>query len=332
MNNLLNNQFDIVYKNAPIKSTQSLCKALEISEPRLRSIAARASKLYIGPISIPKKNGLEFRDVYKAKPVLKNVLDKIKNLLIQGVNFPFYLHGSIPKRGTLTNANMHKNARRVITEDIQSFFDSITEKHIFSIWHNCFKFSSDVATLLTQLTTKDGTLCQGAATSSYLANFVFWKIEPIVAKKLLNRGLKYSRYVDDITITTSGEMSEEDKQWSIAQVYAMVGRLGLKIRREKHTGSTSRFSLAIMGVNINTNKLAKPKPYRSAVRAQVFQLEKLDKEKLTKQEINKLFSSASTKVGTLGIFHKRKSLKLKERIKKAKNNTDVMLKTGDAKA
>lgn len=49
-------------------------------------------------------------------------------------------------------------------------------------------FSDDVAEILTMLTTKDGGLPQGAVTSSFLANLVFWDYEPSLVEKLAFAG------------------------------------------------------------------------------------------------------------------------------------------------
>lgn len=307
-----------IYKQSPIRSVQALCKALKISKTQLLSIAKRASSLYIGPLPIAKKNGEGTRYVYSTKPVLKNLLYNIKSVLLEKVDFPYYLNGSLTRRDIVTNASIHKKAKRIVIEDIATFFDSITEQHVFNIWRKFFKFSHDVSQTLTQLTTKDGHLCQGAPTSSYLANLIFWQIEPLIVRKMQEKNIRYSRYVDDITITTAGKMDEADKQWAIAQIYAMVGRLGLKIKRTKHTGATARTALTLMGLNINTERITRTKQYRSTVRAQVFQLEHGLKEKHAEEEIQKMINSASSRVGNLARFHKSEALRLKERLKKVK--------------
>src|SRR5690606_42051319 len=69
-------------------------------------------------------------------------------------------------------------SRIVINEDISGFFPSTSAEHVFNIWHELFGCSQEVSQCLTQLTTRRGELPQGAITSSFLANLVFWQDEP----------------------------------------------------------------------------------------------------------------------------------------------------------
>ena len=171
------------YPLARIQNIQSLCCALGISEPMLRSIARRAPRLYVGPTPKPKKNSTKVRYVFDTRKPLKPLLKRINDVIFQRVNYPSYLTGSLPGTDFVKNVSLHAGAKRVVTEDIKSFFDNITSQHVFRIWHQFFGFSEEVAELLTLLTTKDGKVCQGTPTSSYLANLAFWDREPALVKK-----------------------------------------------------------------------------------------------------------------------------------------------------
>lgn len=298
-----------------IQSIQSLCHALSMTEPMLRSIARRAPRLYIGPTPKPKKNSTKLRYVFDTRQPLKPLLKRINDVIFKRVIYPSYLTGSLPGKDFVANVALHAGAKRVVTEDIKSFFDHITANHVYRIWHHFFGFADEVAELLTLLTTKDGKVCQGTPTSSYLANLAFWDREPALAAKLAERGIRYSRYVDDVTISSTGELTEEDKRWAIAQIYGMIGGTGFKAQRTKHSGATARDPITIMGLNANSRGgPTLTKQERANIRTTVFQLE----QRLARGEITPEFrqdlTRAAGKVGRLKRLHLREGEALKHRL------------------
>lgn len=303
------------YPLARIQSIQSLCCALCISEPLLRSIARRAPGLYVGPTPKPKKDSNKVRYVFDTRKPLKPLLKRINNVIFKRVIYPPYLTGSLPGKDFVQNVALHAGAKQVVTEDIKNFFDNITAEHVFRIWHHFFGFSEAVAELLTQLTTKDGKVCQGTPTSSYLANLAFWDREPALVKKLISRGIRYSRYVDDITISSINEMTEEDKRWAIAQTYGMIGGAGFKAQRVKHSAASARNAITIMGLNANSpSGPTLTKKERAKIRATVFQLEQRFSRGDVTPEFRADITRAVGRVGRLKRLHAREGEQLTKRL------------------
>ena len=300
------------YPHGRIQTVQSLCAALGEPEPKIRAIAARAHNLYIGPKPKPKKNG-GTRYVFDTKSPLKPLLKKINYCLFRKVIFPKYLTGSISRRDFIANVEIHSHSKHVVTEDIASFFDCITTHHVYRVWREFFGFGREVAELLTLLTTKDGKVFQGTPTSSYLANLVFWDKEHLVVAKLAERGIRYSRYVDDITLSTVGSLTAEDRRWAIGQVYAMIGSSGFKPQRGKHASLSASKPILIMGVHAN-QKPTFPKQERAAIRAQVYQLEKSVKGNEFGDLFERRLQSAAAKVGKLKRLHPTEAAALKLRL------------------
>ena len=108
-----------------IRSMRSLSLALGVTEKGLHSIARRAPSLYRGPIPKMKKNG-KVRYVYDTNPPLKDLLKRVNLKLLTQVQFPSYLTGSLSGNDYVSNASIHLGAQEIISEDIQSFFDSIS--------------------------------------------------------------------------------------------------------------------------------------------------------------------------------------------------------------
>lgn len=290
------------YPHDPIQSVSSLCRALALPEPLLRSIAERIPKLYIGPTPKPKKSGNGFRDVYDTRPPLKPLLRKINKVFFERVAFPEYLHGSIRGCDFISNAKVHEGSVTVLTEDITGFFDHITEEHAYDIWRRFFGFGDGPSELLTKLVTNGGRVYQGSPTSSYLANLVFWDIEPRTVAALTRRGLRYSRFVDDATLSSPAAMDNQDKSWAIAQVYAMLGARGFKPARAKHAILNGKNSRTIMRVNVNEH-VTITMGERRQVRAMLHRLEHRVLAGERTQEVRKLLLSAMGKISRIHRLH-----------------------------
>jgi Reverse transcriptase (RNA-dependent DNA polymerase) len=301
-----------VYSRQPIWSATALCKALAIPEPMLRSIADRAPKLYVGPTPKPKKNGNGFRDVYDTRPPLKALLKRINKVFFERVQFPDYLHGSIRGRDFISNVQMHEDSRVAITEDIRGFFDHITDTHAYDIWRRFFGFGDEPAELLTRLVAKGRRVYQGTPTSSYLANLVFWDIESRIVQDLSGRGLRYSRFVDDITLSHSVGMSGEDKTWAIARIYGMLSAKGFKPARNKQAILSGVGPLTVMRLNVNEYPTITPKE-RGQVRAMVHQLEIRVHHGENGTEVHHALAVAIGKIGRLQRLHPREAAALRER-------------------
>ena len=303
-----------IYPCRPLQSVESLAKALACPESLLRSIAARVPTLYIGPTPKPKKNGKGFRDVYDTKCPLKPLLRKINQVFFEVVQYPVYLQGSIKGRDPVRNARLHENAKVAICEDIEKFFDHITAERVFSIWNGFLGFAEEPATLLTALTTNGGRVFQGTPTSSYLANLAFWDIEPTVVERLASRGIRYSRYVDDITLSHPSRLSAEDKAWAMSQVIAMMGSRGFKPARDKHLIQGGRGPITVMRMNINRQATITAKE-RGQIRAMVHHLEMRFARGNVDIEFHQAMQTVSGKIGRLHRLHPDEADKLRERLR-----------------
>ena len=226
------------YDLKPICDISALSLSLGMPEQLLINVALQADSLYRKAKPIIKPDG-SIRQPFDALQPLKAIQRRIKDRILKRVKFPEYLTGSLSGRDYRTNAAMHAGAKIVICEDIEGFFPSTSHERILDIWLNFFRFSEEVATLLTRLTTKEGSLPQGASTSSYLANLAFWNQEPRLQANLAQMNIVYSRYVDDIAMSSTLALSKTEQTSLIAQVYGMLSRHGYKAKRRKHETFTS---------------------------------------------------------------------------------------------
>lgn len=318
------------YLCEPIRNLDALASALKVPLDELCAIAKVANRSYSKvppkPGSKPKKPGAKpkaERECFNARPRLKAIHKRIKEQIFHQIYFPMYLTGSIKGRDYVLNAEQHQNKSVLICEDVKKFFPSVRADRVKDVWLEFFGFSDDVSSLLTQLTTKDGGLPQGAITSSYLANLVFFRDEPLLHAKLAVRGIDYSRYVDDMAMSSKLRLPRSVYTQSIADVFGMLRRNGLYADRDdKHKFFTSSKKMTLTNLIVN-RKPALPREKRRNARTAVFQLERRVANGELTPEVSQLISKTSHIVGNVGRLHKNEALPLKERLKQVRDSVQA---------
>jgi hypothetical protein len=300
------------YRFEPIGSIDALARALGLESERLVAIAADADRLYRLAKPIVKSDG-SIRQPLDALPALKTIHRRLKTRILAGVVYPEYLTGSLVGRDYRVNADLHKASKIIICEDISNFFPSVKAAAVFDVWQCLFNFPPDVAELLTMLCIKNGALPQGAIPSSYLANLVLWRFEPDLQARFATNGLVYSRYVDDIAVSSKRHLSRPEQTEVIRAIYGMLAKAHLTAKRRKHETFTS--SQRMLATKLVVNKRpALPKEKRAKIRAAVHRVEQLSKSGLLDAEGRRLLNSVAVQVGQLGRFHIGPALQLKERL------------------
>jgi retron-type reverse transcriptase len=263
---------DSYFRTRPIGTVRTLARMLrwpgsQKTAAELQYIANQAGSLYRVAGTKRKPDG-SVRYLFDAKFPLKTIQGRIQCMILRTVNFPEYLQGSLKNRGQASNARRHTGRRLVITEDVQNFFPATSAKVVFDIWHHFFRFPPEVAECLTKLTTKDGSLPQGAKTSPLLANIVFWQRERDLVLAFQQRGIVYTRLVDDITCSSARDLSRSDISWVIQKLRHMTESFGFRMKRKKETIARAGSRMVATKLVVNV-KLSLPTEQRSQIRAAV---------------------------------------------------------------
>ena len=124
----------------------------------------------------------------------------LRDWLIPAYTFPAYVQGGVKRRSPKTNGDFHKNSAVVINVDLRDFFGNITPAQVEQALKR-LGFSKDLRVLITKLTTFEGSLPQGAPTSTFLANLVALELDEKLFEIAQKHSASYSRYVDDITFS-----------------------------------------------------------------------------------------------------------------------------------
>jgi hypothetical protein len=300
------------YPLSPIRSLTSLSRSLGVSIAELERVGTAASSLYRKAKPIVKADG-SIRQPFDALPVLKSIHRRMQAQFFSRVVFPEYLTGSLKGRDARRNAALHVGASVVVSEDIKNFFPSTDSTVVRSIWHGFFRFAPEVAAILTALTTKDGALPQGAITSSYLANLAFWDREWKLYEDLRETAISYSRYVDDVTISSKRRLSNEEVSRCIAGVYGLMASKGFKAKRSKQEIHHSNGPMLTTKLMVNTRP-ALTTGDRHAIRAAVHQLEVRSRSLSDLVSCRADLASVSGRVGYLAQLHPREAAALKLRL------------------
>lgn len=302
-----------VYPHASIANLPSLALALGISLEELQELATKSDDYYFLTKKLEKPDG-SFRLTYDAQPSLKTIHGKISEAFLKKVDYPRFLQGSIKKRDYISDARQHVSSKMLISEDITNFFPSISKKVVHEVWVGVFGFSNEVADLLAELVTYQGYVVQGAKTSSYICNLVLWKREADLVSKLEAKGFTYTRYVDDVTVSTKRIVSKAEKSQIINSIYSLFRSVGAKPNRRKHKMMPRNKRQEVHGVNVNKATPTMPKKDRDKIRAAVHECELAFENDSTTSEYQSAYNSVLGRINTMGRMHVKEARDLRARL------------------
>jgi len=260
------------YNVRPIGSIAALARALGVGEAHLLRVARRADQLYRGPIVV-RKRGKKPRDTFAPSASLLDLQNRILDRILKRARYPAYLMGGLPGRNYIQNAQQHAGAKIVFGQDVESFFPSVTRQRIESIFKHIFHFPPDVAALLAKLCSRHGSLVQGAPTSNHLGNLALYREEPAVEQHARINGFVYTRFVDDIHLSSCQKRSREFLTATVWAMRSALERLGHKPKRAKQFIATPRQAMRVHGLNVNS-AASLPARRRQSLRNEVFLLER----------------------------------------------------------
>lgn len=304
------------YPHAAIASIEKLARTLGIHPKRLLSIAAKVDDSYT-EYQLTDKN----RTVFEPKYELKKIQKRINSRIFEEVEFPAYLQGGIKaenKRDYVENAKIHANAETLISLDIKKFYTNIKSENVRDIYKYFFKFPDEVTELLVKLTTFKGKVPQGGCTSSYLANLVFFNAEYRLVSSFRGQNIKYSRLLDDVTISTNKNLNNERCTKAIKSVVGMFINHGLKLNTKKtkieYRGKAHKgFEVTGLWVEHRQPKLRRND--RRYIRQLVHNCELQYPNQCTTSDYHKLWNRTSGQVAKLSRLNHPQATKLRNRLK-----------------
>jgi len=161
---------------------------------------------------------------YRLKIIQSNILSSI----LEKIPLPSYAFGAVKGRNNILNGKKHQGNKFFFLTDIKKFFPSIDNKMVFKTFRY-YGFSPTVSRILTQLTTYKGMLPQGAPTSSYLSNLVFYEtIGNKIEKLCKEKNITFSSFIDDLTLS-----SKRDFKGFEQEIIQLINQAGFRISHNK---------------------------------------------------------------------------------------------------
>jgi RNA-directed DNA polymerase len=213
-------------------------------------------------------------------------------------------------------AGRHVGARWLIKMDVAGFFGSISEIQVYRVFR-ALNYGRLISFELARLTTyapvtsprylhrtwrgkrhpspihtygreRLGYLPQGAPTSPMLSNLIMRDADREIETIARKAGLRYTRYSDDLTFSTSGEFSRESAKKIIKDVSAILRRMGLQPNPRKTTIVPPGGRKVVLGLLVDGPEPRLPKEFKSRLRQHLYYLERLGPWEHTK---NRSFDS-----------------------------------------
>jgi RNA-directed DNA polymerase len=211
------------------------------------------------------KNG-KVRPMVKVYGRLRKVLDRL-NCLLQRIELPYYVHGGVPGRSTVTNALPHRNQPLVLGFDIEKHFPNVRPDKVYSMFVDQQECSPDVAHVLTRLTTLNGGLPQGSPTSVAVSNLVTLKLSKRLHRFAEVRGCECTQYIDDYNFSGKTKFAASERK-----VLNIIAQEGFKVNPLKTKAMKGDDEKIVTGIKVNNGHLDVTKDTIKGARAALLEL------------------------------------------------------------
>src|SRR5262245_56443734 len=258
-----------------------LARRLRVSEQELRDVPVQYNRF-----ELPKRGG-GMRTILSPAPQLKAMQRRILRLLLARLKVHPCATGFERGHSIVTNALPHVGQDVVIRLDIQNFFTSTKADRVKAYFRE-IGWGTNACEILTNLCTYEKGLPQGAPTSPRLSNLLNFNLDARLAGLAEKRGLSYSRYADDITL--SGSIGTEgSKQQRINDVIHLVKFIveeeGYDLHEEKKLRIHRRHDRQLVTGLVVNQRVNLPRATRRRLRATEHRLKKTGKCTLTPRQL-----------------------------------------------
>jgi RNA-directed DNA polymerase len=183
-----------------LKTRDDVAALLELDPRTLRYYLYKAKSYKI--FSLPKRSG-GVRLIYSPANQLKIIQRKLNQVLHAVYRYRSPVHGFVRRRSIRSNAQRHLDAEWLLNFDLADFFPSIHFGRVRGLFTGKpYNLPLEAAQTLAQICCYEKVLPAGAPTSPVIANMVSAKLDAQIKKLAREYGCIYTRYVDDITIST----------------------------------------------------------------------------------------------------------------------------------
>lgn len=256
---------------------------------------------------IPKKNG-KTRKIAAPIPSLKSIQKKLSKDIAKCYETKKHVHSYLKNKGIRTNGKVHVKQKYVLNLDLEDFFTSINFGRVSGMFKSYpFRFNDEIANLLSQLCCHENYLPQGSPCSPIITNFICRNLDNKLSKFARQNKCYYSRYSDDITISTKLTVFPSQIATNTSENVVIKDNLKNIIFKNGFTINEDKVSLRrnheyqyATGLTIN-EKLNVKRSLLKQVRAMLYAWEKHGLQKASEEHFNRYSFKHKNKKDT-GLF------------------------------
>lgn len=312
---------ELEYPFAPIGSLDALARHLGMSRGQLEDAIAGASgrlAYRVRKVTASDVRGVPDKVEYAPAPWLKELQRTINRRLLRAVEMPVYVIGGVSGRRIEDAIRRHAYSQALLSFDVSRFYESTDAAEVRKVFMRLFHFPPEVTDALLVLTTYRDRLPRGAPTSSYLANLVLFDVEPGLVDWLSGlqpRALRYSRWVDDINISSPRPIDKLLADEVKDRVSKMLRRHGLSMNRTKYRQNLRAKSVVVHHIRIEGNRFSVAGSKRRNVRAAVHNLELASQKRMLSANKRRELIRLRSRIEFIRRFHPREMEPLRIRLK-----------------
>lgn len=244
------------------KEIRSVEQDLQISAKTLFAVSNSISHHYRA-VSILKRDG-SYRHLSVPDGILKKIQRSINENLLAYMPISRYATAYRFDSGIKRNALPHVNQKKILKLDIKDFFDSILFSQLRSLVFPETVYSREISILLSILCYHKESLPQGAPTSPAISNIILKDFDDRIGKLCRQKGIRYSRYCDDMTF--SGDFDHGELVSTVKEALKPYGFF----LNEKKTGVYTKGSRqTVTGVVVNS-KINAPSATKRKLRQEIY--------------------------------------------------------------
>lgn len=226
---------------------------LVIDEDTVLNIINRSNKHY-KRYKVPKKKGGE-RTIYHPSPSLKLLQYWLTRNIFSKLPVSEYALAYEGKTSIKKNATKHINSKHFLHMDIESFFESITKKHICDLFDNnqdkiLFLNETDLE-IICKIVLFNDHLVIGSVSSPVISNRVMFNFD-LELREVLPKDILYTRYADDMIFSSTKFIDPSVTE----TVKDYVRKYGFNINNKKTYYMSKKGRRIVTGIIIDRGKLS----------------------------------------------------------------------------
>ncbi|MFL9994667.1 retron St85 family RNA-directed DNA polymerase [Paraburkholderia sediminicola] len=223
--------------------------------PRQLAKVIKTSPLRYKVFTIPKRDGSQREVAQPAREV-----KAIQRWLIQELRPQLPVHDAVaayePGMSIRKNAERHLHSRFMLKMDFSNFFPSISAEalrlHLEVYCGDKYSLADRqvIVRACTWLPRRNSALqlCIGAPSSPLLSNSVMYEFDCAISARAQDEGVVYTRYADDITLSSSDRGVLSDYEDFVSETLAALAYPRVKVNRRKTVHASRAGRRVVTGI------------------------------------------------------------------------------------